>query len=206
MAKHGAGLLPRNAEVLTICDTGTLAAPGMGTALGVVFQAHLDGKRPHVSVCETRPLLQGARLTVLELLRAKIPSTLIVDSAAASVIGMCHVVLVGADRIARNGDTANKVGTRMLAVLARAASTPFYVVAPTSSFDPATPTGARIVVEGRDGEEVRTFQGYRAAPRRAIVHNPAFDITPARFITGFITDRGILRPPFRKSISQLLNR
>ncbi len=206
MARHGAKLLPKNAEVLTICNTGALAAPGLGTALGVVFQAHIDGKRPHVYACETRPLLQGSRLTTLELQRAKIPVTLIADSAAASVIDRCDVVLVGADRIAANGDTANKVGTRMLATLARAARKPFYVVAPSSTFDPGTRNGNQIVVEERDGEEVRAFAGCRAAPARTAVFNPAFDVTPARLITGFITDRGILSPPYRRSITRPLAR
>jgi methylthioribose-1-phosphate isomerase len=206
MARFGAKLLPQNANILTICNTGALAAPGMGTALGVVFQAHLDGKIPNVYACETRPLLQGSRLTALELLRAKIPVTLIADSAAASVIGKCDLVFVGADRIAANGDTANKVGTKMLATLARAARKPFYVVAPSSTFDPATPDGSKIVVEQRDGEEVRGFAGCRAAPKGVPVFNPAFDVTPARLITGFITDRGIIRPPFRKTIRQLLTR
>ncbi|MCX6842290.1 MAG: S-methyl-5-thioribose-1-phosphate isomerase [candidate division WOR-3 bacterium] len=201
IARHGAKLLPKNAEVLTICNTGALAAPGMGTALGVIFQAHIDGKRPHVYACETRPLLQGSRLTTLELQRARIPVTLIADSAAASVIDRCDVMLVGADRIAANGDTANKVGTRMLATLARAARKPFYVVAPSSTFDSATRTGQQIVVEQRDGEEVRAFAGCRAAPARTVVFNPAFDVTPARLIAGFITDRGILKPPFRKNVS-----
>ena len=204
MARHGAKLLPKNAEVLTVCNTGALAGPGMGTALGVVFQAHLEGKRPHVYACETRPLLQGSRLTTLELQRANIPVTLVADSAAASVVDRCDLVLVGADRIAANGDTANKVGTRMLATLARAARKPFYVVAPSSTFDPATKTGRQIVVEERDGEEVRAFAGCRAAPARTAVFNPAFDITPARLITGFITDRGILKPPYRRNISRLL--
>ena len=204
MARYGAKLLRKNAVVLTICNTGALAAPGMGTALGVVFRAHLDGKKPHAYACETRPLLQGSRLTALELLRAKIPVTLITDSAAASVIDKCDVVLVGADRIAANGDTANKVGTRMLATLARAARKPLYVVAPTSTFDPATPTGKEIVVEERDGEEVRGFAGCRAAPKGVPVFNPAFDVTPSRLITGFVTDRGILRPPYRPVIRRTL--
>ena len=206
MARHGAKLLTKNADILTICNTGALAAPGMGTALGVVFQAHLNGKSPRVYACETRPLLQGSRLTTLELLRAKIPVTLIADSAAASVIDKCALVLVGADRIAANGDTANKVGTKMLATLARVARKPFYVVAPSSTFDPATPSGGTIVVEQRDGEEVRRFAGCRAAPKGVPVFNPAFDVTPARLITAFITDRGILKPPYRRSILQLLNR
>lgn len=206
MAKHGAKLLKKNAVVLTICNTGALAAPGMGTALGVVIQAHLDGKKPHVYACETRPLLQGSRLTTLECQRAKIPCTLIADSAAASVMDKCDVVLVGADRIAANGDTANKVGTKMLATLARTARKSFYIVAPSSTFDPATPNGQRIVVEQRDGEEVRAFAGCRAAPKGVPVFNPAFDVTPARLITGFVTGRGILKPPYRKSIRQLLSR
>ncbi|MBM3313996.1 S-methyl-5-thioribose-1-phosphate isomerase [candidate division WOR-3 bacterium] len=206
MARHGAGLLPRNATILTICNTGALAAPGMGTALGVAFQSHLDGKRPHVYACETRPLLQGSRLTALELRRAGIPVTLVCDSAAASVIEKCDVVLTGADRVAANGDTANKVGTRMLATLARAARRPFYVVAPCSTFDPATPTGKQIVIEERDGEEVRTFFGCRAAPKAIPVFNPAFDVTPARLITGFITDRGVLTPPYPAAIRRRLNR
>ncbi len=206
MARHGAKMVRKNFNILTICNTGALAAPGMGTALGVVFQAHLGGKRPHVYACETRPLLQGSRLTTLELIRAKIPVTLIADSAAASVIDRCDLVLVGADRIAANGDTANKVGTKMLATLARAARKPFYVVAPSSTFDAATPNGGRIVVEERDGEEVRAFAGCRAAPKGVPVFNPAFDVTPARLITGFITDRGIIRPPFRKTIRRLLAR
>jgi len=206
MARQGAKLLPKRAVILTICNTGALAAPGFGTALGVVFQAHLDGKEPSVYACETRPLLQGSRLTTLELLRAKIPVTLIADSAAASVMDKCDLVLVGADRIAANGDTANKVGTRMLATLARAAHKPFYVVAPSSTFDPATPDGSRIVVEQRDGEEVRGFGGCRAAPKGVPVFNPAFDVTPARLITGFVTDRGILKPPYSRAIQRLLIR
>lgn len=206
MSQHGARLLSRNATILTICNTGALAAPGMGTALGVVFQAHLDGKKPHVYACETRPLLQGSRLTTLELQRANIQVTLIADSAAASVIERCDLALAGADRIAANGDTANKVGTRMLATLARAARKPFYVVAPSSTFDPATPDGSQIVVEERNGEEVRAFAGCRAAPKGVPVFNPAFDVTPARLITGFITDCGILKPPYRKSIQRLLGR
>jgi len=206
IARHGVALVPRGATILTICNTGALAGPGMGSALGVVFQAHLDGKTPRVYACETRPLLQGARLTTLELARARIPVTLIVDSAAASVIEKCDVVLVGADRIARNGDTANKVGTRMLAVVAHAAGRPFYVVAPSSSFDPSCPDGSHIVVEERSGEEVRAFAGCRVAPAGVTVFNPAFDVTPARLITGFITERGIIRPPFRRSIRTALRR
>jgi len=204
MAQHGAGLVPKNATILTICNTGALAGPGMGTALGVVFQAHQEGKRPRVFACETRPLLQGARLTTLELLRAEIPVTLITDSAAASVIDRCDLVLVGADRIARNGDTANKVGTRMLALLARAAGRPFYVVAPSSSFDPKARTGADISIEERPAEEVQRFGRCPVAPARVKVFNPAFDITPAESITAFVTDKGLIRPPYGRTIPRLL--
>jgi len=204
MARYGAKLLKQNAGVLTICNTGALAAPGMGTALGAVFEAHRQGRKPQVYACETRPLLQGSRLTALELKRARIPVTLIADGAAAGVIDKCDLVLVGADRIAANGDTANKIGTRMLATLARAARKPFYVVAPSSTFDPATPNGGQIVVEERAGEEVRAFAGCRAAPKGVPVFNPAFDVTPARLITAFITDRGTIGRPYRSAIRRLL--
>ncbi|MEO0077526.1 MAG: S-methyl-5-thioribose-1-phosphate isomerase [candidate division WOR-3 bacterium] len=194
MARHGLRLIPDQAHVLTICNTGALAAPGLGTALGVVLLAHRNGRRVHVYACETRPLLQGSRLTVLELQRAGVPVTLIVDSAAATVIDRCDLVLVGADRIAANGDTANKVGTRMLALLAQAARRPFYVVAPVSTFDPECPDGTHILVEERNGEEVRRFRSCRAAGPDVPVFNPAFDITPAQLITGFVTEQGIIRP------------
>ncbi|UCG42638.1 MAG: S-methyl-5-thioribose-1-phosphate isomerase [candidate division WOR-3 bacterium] len=206
MARAGSRLLVKNATVLTICNTGALAAPGLGTALGVVFQAKLDRKRPRVYACETRPLLQGARLTMTELLRAGVDATLIVDSAAASVMPECDIVLVGADRVASNGDFANKVGTRMLAGLARELRKPLYVVAPLSSFDPECPDGSAIAIEERDGDEVRFFGRRRTAPRRARVFNPAFDVTPARFVTGFVTDNGIVRQPFSQSIRQVLAR
>ncbi len=194
IARHGLALVPSRADILTICNTGALAAPGIGTALGVVLQAHKSGRKVHVFACETRPLLQGSRLTVFELQRAGVPVTLIVDSAAATVIGRCDLVLVGADRIAANGDTANKVGTKMLALVARAACRPFYVVAPVSTFDRECPDGAHIPVEERSGEEVRRFRSCRAAARDVAVFNPAFDVTPARFITAFITEQGIIRP------------
>ena len=206
MSRYGSALVPRDAVVLTICNTGALAAPGMGTALGVVFQARLDGKRPRVYACETRPLLQGSRLTTLELMRARIPVTLIADSAAASVIDRCSLVLAGADRIARNGDTANKVGTKPLAILAQRAGKPFYVVAPLSSVDADCPDGRHIPIEERDGEEVRRFAGCRSAPAGVPVFNPAFDVTPAKLITAFITERGVIRPSFSRSITGKLRR
>lgn len=204
MARHGAALVRPDAKVVTICNTGALAAPGIGTALGVVFQAHIDGKRPHVFACETRPLLQGARLTALELTRAGIDCTLIVDSAAATVMPECDLVLVGADRIAVNGDFANKVGTKMLAILARAYRRPFYVVAPSSTFDLRCASGDGIVVEERPAGEVTAFAGRRVAPGGVGVFNPAFDLTPAGLVTSFITERGIIRPPYRRNVSRTL--
>jgi methylthioribose-1-phosphate isomerase len=205
-ASAGARLLRPDSVVLTICNTGPLAGTGIGTALGVVLRAHAAGKRPRVFACETRPLLQGARLTTLELMRAGVVVTLIVDSAAASVVGSCDAVLVGADRVARNGDTANKVGTRMLAVLARHAGIPFYVVAPSSTFDHAAAAGRDIPVEQRGPEEVRSVAGRLVAPRDVPVFNPAFDVTPARLISGFVTEHGVLRPPFGRAIRRLLVR
>jgi methylthioribose-1-phosphate isomerase len=206
MARHGAKLVPKCGVVLTICNTGALAAPGIGTALGVVFQAYLEGKRPFVFACETRPLLQGARLTMFELKRAGIESAVIADSAAASVVAKCDLVLAGADRIAANGDTANKVGTRMLGILAQDAGKPLYVVAPSTTFDLSLPDGAGIEIEERGAEEVAEFQGCRAAPRGVRVFNPAFDVTPGRLVAGFVTERGIIRPPFQKSIRRVLSR
>lgn len=205
IARNGAALVKRGDAILTICNTGPLAAPALGTALGAILYAHAQGKRPRVYACETRPLLQGARLTALELLRAGVDVTLIVDSAAASVVERCQLVMVGADRIARNGDTANKVGTRMLALLARSAGKPFYVAAPSSTFDPAAVRGCDITIEERSPDEVRCFAGRPVAPPRVAVFNPAFDITPGRCIAGFVTERGVLRPPFLRSIRRLMN-
>ncbi|MFO7675489.1 MAG: S-methyl-5-thioribose-1-phosphate isomerase [bacterium] len=204
IADAGAGLVPEAGEILTICNTGALAAPGIGTALGIIIEAHRRGRHPRVLACETRPLLQGARLTMLELKRAGIPATLIVDSAAASVIGGCALVVVGADRIARNGDTANKVGTRMLAVLAADAGVPFYVAAPSSTFDPDCARGVDISVEERPADEITSCANRRIAPQGTRAFNPAFDITPARFIAAFVTDRGIIRRPFGHGIARLL--
>lgn len=206
LAAAGAGLVPAGAKILTICNTGALAAPGMGTALGVVFEAHRRGLRPQVYACETRPLLQGARLTMFELKRARIPAVLIADSAAATAATDCDLVIVGADRIARNGDTANKVGTRMLAMVAREAGLPFYVAAPVSSFDPDCGRGGEIVIEARDPDEVLTCAGRRTAPVGVRAFNPAFDVTPARLVNGFITDQGVVRPPFGRGIARLSGR
>ncbi len=203
MSESGAKLISHRASILTICNTGPLAGPGLGTALGVILRAFREGKEPHVFVLETRPLLQGARLTAFELKRAGIDFTLIVDSAAATVMPECQLVLVGADRIARNGDVANKIGTRMLAILAERYRKPFYVAAPVSTFDIMCPNGGSIAIEERESKEITHMGGKRIAAAGAEVFNPAFDITPASFVTGFITERGIIRPPYSASIRRL---
>ncbi len=203
IAHCGSRLIGCNQTILTICNTGALAGPGFGTALGAIIKAQLDGRNPRVYVCETRPLLQGARLTVFELQRAGISYELVVDSAAATVIDRCDLVLTGADRIAMNGDTANKVGTRMLAFMARAARKPFYVAAPLSTFDLTCRSGSEITIEERSADEVRLVAGRRVTLAEAPVFNPAFDITPGRLVTGFVTDVGLAKPPYRISLRQL---
>jgi len=204
IARNGASLVPQNGRVLTICNTGILAGPGLGTALGVVYQAYLEGKEPMVFVCETRPLLQGARLTTWELKRAGIKFTLLADSASASLIEQCDLVIVGADRIAANGDTANKIGTRMLAILAKEAAKPFYVAVPSSTFDLTKKTGREIPIEQRASKEVTWCAGCRTAPVGCVVYNPAFDITPSRYITGFITESGIVVKPYKRNILRFI--
>ena len=185
-------------NVLTHCNTGFLATGGVGTALGIVHLAVERGRRVHVWVDETRPLLQGSRLTAWELAKAGIPHTVIADGVAASVMaaGKVDVVLVGADRIAANGDAANKAGTYALAVAARHHAVPFYVVAPFSSFDLSCPSGDAIPIEQRAGAEVTRVLGRQAAPAMSPAYNPAFDVTPAALIAGWVTERGILHPPF----------
>jgi len=199
IGQYGAELLPAGARVITICNTGALATGGYGTAYGVLRAAHEGGKLAMAYPCETRPRLQGARLTAWELLRDRIPFALIVDGAAGALMakGKIDAVLAGADRIAANGDSANKIGTYQLAVLARHHEIPFYIVAPTSTIDPATPDGARIEIEERSEEEVISPYGCRFAPDGAAAWNPAFDVTPARLITGIVTERGVYRPPYR---------
>jgi methylthioribose-1-phosphate isomerase len=191
----GQRLIKRGMNVLTICNTGALATVDYGTALGVLFAAQSAGKRFHVYACETRPLLQGSRLTAWELTRAKIPCTLIGDSMAASLMrdGRVDLVIVGADRIAANGDTANKIGTYALAVLARHHRVPFYVAAPTSTIDKDMPHGRHIVIEQRDPREITHLRGIPVAAKGVKVHNPAFDVTPHQLITGIITEKGIKR-------------
>ncbi len=199
----GAELLPEGAIVLTYCNTGALATGGYGTALGVVRSAWELGKLKKVLVCETRPLLQGARLTAWELEQEGIPYELITDSAAGHFMarGEVEAVVVGADRIAKNGDTANKIGTYSLAVLAHYHRIPFYVAAPSSTFDPEAPTGEEIPLEERPPEEVTQLGGLRLAPSGAKARNPAFDVTPHQLISAIITERGVLRPPFGEAIA-----
>jgi len=205
MADFGVALLPEGARVLTICNTGALATGGIGTALGIIRVAHEQGKLQRVYACETRPRLQGLRLTAWELLQEGIPFYLIADSVAGSLMaqGQVDAVIVGADRIARNGDTANKIGTYTLAVLAHYHRVPFYVAAPISTIDLQTPSGTQIPVEQRDPTELTHISGLRIAPEGTPALNPAFDITPAELITAIITERGVARPPYEESLSQL---
>jgi len=193
---HGLDVIPAGAAVLTHCNTGSLATAGYGTALGAIKLAHRHGKAVRVLATETRPLLQGARLTALELGEAGIPFELIADSAAGHYMarGKISLVITGADRIALNGDTANKIGTYTLAVLAGVHGLPFYIAAPLTTFDPAAATGNNIVIEERNTDEITFFNGVPSAPPNTPALNPAFDITPARLITAFITEQGLLRP------------
>ena len=206
LATHGALLLPPGASVLTHCNTGALATGGIGTALGVVQVAFEQGRLARCFATETRPLLQGARLTAWELQRAGIPATLLPDTAAASLIasGWLSAVITGADRIACNGDTANKVGTYGLAAVAKRHGVPFYIAAPRSTFDPACPDGADIPIEFRAPGEVGGFGGQRWSPDGLDAYNPAFDVTPGDLVTAFITDRGVVLPPYRETIARLL--
>jgi methylthioribose-1-phosphate isomerase len=203
----GAALLAERAPLtlLTHCNTGSLATGGIGSALGAIKTAHRRGAQVEVLVDETRPLLQGARLTSWELAQEGIPHRIIVDGAAAGIIarGAVEAVIVGADRIAANGDTANKVGTYGLALAATVHEVPFYVVAPASTIDPATPTGASITIEDRDADEVLAFASTRTAPDGAHALNPAFDVTPAHVITTIVTERGVLRPPYSEAIASV---
>jgi methylthioribose-1-phosphate isomerase len=203
MGKHGSGLLADGDNILTHCNAGALATAGYGTALGVIRAARDEGKKLHVYVDETRPVLQGARLTAWELKKEKIPFTLITDNMAGFLmqLGKIDKIIVGADRIAANGDTANKIGTYSLAVLARAHRIPFYVAAPLSTIDVSLKTGAAIPIEERKSEEVTTFTGVRSAPEGTKVYNPAFDVTPSRLITAIITEKGVLEKPYRASIA-----
>jgi methylthioribose-1-phosphate isomerase len=205
---HGASVLPDRGAVLTHCNTGPLATGGSGTALGAIIAAHRAGKKLHVYVDETRPLLQGARLTTFELAQAGVPATLIADGAAAATMRAkdVHAVIVGADRIARNGDTANKIGTYSVAIAAAYHGIPFYVAAPRSTIDFTLATGDGIEIEERSPAELRSVGGHPTAPVDVPAYNPAFDVTPGRLIAGIITEYGVARPPYDESIPDLATR
>jgi methylthioribose-1-phosphate isomerase len=205
MGDLGAELLPAETRVLTHCNAGALATAGYGTALGVVRSAVRLGKVKAVFADETRPWLQGARLTAWELLQDGIPTTLIADTMAGHLMarGEINAVVVGADRIAANGDVANKIGTYQLAVLAREHGIPFYAAAPVSTFDLSTPTGAGIPIEERPSEEVTHLAGRRIAAQGVAVRNPAFDVTPHRYVTAIVCERGVAREPFTESLRAL---
>ena len=205
MAKYGNEIIKQGATILTHCNTGALATVAYGTALGVVREAHYTGKNIFVYADDTRPRLQGGRLTAWELVQENIPSKLISDNVAATLIrdGKIDVILVGADRVALNGDAANKIGTFMLSVVAKAYNVPFYIVAPTTTIDFDIETGEEIHIEERSSEEVTHIDGIRIAPEGIDVFNPAFDVTPWENITGIITEKGIIRPPYKENIMKL---
>ncbi|MCS6884153.1 MAG: S-methyl-5-thioribose-1-phosphate isomerase [Acidobacteriota bacterium] len=206
LGRYGAELLPAKGIVLTHCNAGALATAGYGTALGVIRAAIAAGKQIQVYADETRPLLQGARLTCWELQKDNIPVTLITDNMSGYFMkqGLIKAVVVGADRIAANGDVANKIGTYMLAVLAQAHSIPFYVAAPTSTCDLSIPSGEHIPIERRANEEVTELAGRRIAPQGVAVANPAFDVTPNEYITAIITEKGVAFAPYIESLKRLL--
>src|SRR5512146_2479192 len=205
MGRHGAALMPASGGVLTHCNAGALATCGYGTALGVIRAAVESGKKLHVFADETRPFLQGSRLTAWELMKDRIPTTVIADNMAGAMMrqGKIGAVVVGADRIAANGDVANKIGTYTVAVLAKEHGIPFYVAAPFSTVDLETPDGSRIPIEQRSADEVTHLAGKRIAPEGVGVENPAFDVTPAKYVAAIITERGIARPPYEESLRQL---
>jgi len=205
MAKHGNEIIEQGARILTHCNTGALATVAYGTALGVVREAHYTGKDILVYADETRPRLQGGKLTAWELVQEGIPSKLIADNVAATLIrdGKIDVILVGADRVATNGDAANKIGTFMLSVLAKVYNVPFYVVAPTTTIDFDIESGKEINIEERSSEEVTHIDGKRIAPEGIDVFNPAFDVTPWENISGIITEKGIVKPPYKENIMKL---
>ena len=202
IGKYGNEVVPQDARILTHCNAGALATAGYGTALGVVRYAHSQGKNIHVYADETRPLLQGSRLTAWELVKEDIPATLITDSMAgyAMKLGMIDMLVFGADRIALNGDVANKIGSYSISVLAKEHGIPVYVAAPLSTIDINIENGDQIPIEQRDKDEVRELFGTQTAPKEIDTFNPAFDVTPSQYITGIITEVGVLRPPYNLSI------
>ena len=205
MGRHGAALMPASGGVLTHCNAGALATCGYGTALGVIRAAIEQGKKIHVYADETRPFLQGSRLTAWELMKDGIPTTVISDNMAGAMMkqGKIGAIIVGADRIAANGDVANKIGTYTVAVLAKENGLPFYVAAPFSTIDLHTPSGNQIPIEQRNPREVTHFAGKAVTPAGVQVENPAFDVTPAKYVTAIVTERGIARPPFDESLRRL---
>jgi methylthioribose-1-phosphate isomerase len=204
MGEHGAKLIPQGARILTYCNTGALATSGHGTALGVVRSA--KAKNVSVIACETRPYLQGARLTAWECVQEGIPCTLIADNMAGHLMsrGEVDVAIVGADRIAANGDVANKIGTYTVAVLARRHRIPFYVAAPLSTFDRNIPDGSHIQIEERAAEELTGYRGTRWAPEGIAVRNPAFDVTPADLVTAIVCEKGVIPDPSRERLAKLI--
>ena len=205
MGLYGASVVPDHAHILTHCNAGALATGGYGTALGVIRAAHEQGKVEMVYADETRPLLQGARLTAYELVTDHIPATLIADNMAASLMakGKIDMVVVGCDRMAANGDFANKIGTYSVAVNAHHHGVPFYVALPCSTIDLTIPNGSGIPIEERDKNEVRTLYGVQTAPAKVEVYNPAFDVTPHSLVTGIITEKGVIYPPFQENLKRL---
>lgn len=205
IGEYGNQIIPKSARILTHCNAGALATAGYGTALGVIRKAHYSGKEILVYVDETRPRLQGAKLTAWELMEERIPCKLIADNVAATLIRdkMVDVIVVGADRIALNGDTANKIGTFMLSVIAKTYDIPFYIAAPISTIDFYMKSGDEIEIEQRDSTEVTHIDGIRVAAEGIEVYNPAFDVTPWENITGIITEKGIISPPYRENIEKL---
>ena len=208
LGDFGAAFVPSGKTVMTVCNAGALATAGYGTALGVIRSAVREGKNVDVLALETRPFLQGARLTAWELQKDNIPTTLITDNMAGHFLhtGRVGCVVVGADRIAANGDVANKIGTYAVAVLAKENGVPFYVAAPLSTVDLATPSGETIPIEQRPAEEVTAIQGVPIAPEGIAVENPAFDVTPHGYISAIITERGVAKPPFLESLRRLKQR
>jgi methylthioribose-1-phosphate isomerase len=205
MGRYGATLMPDEGGVLTHCNAGALATAGYGTALGVIRAAVEEGKKIHVYADETRPFLQGSRLTAWELMKDGIPTTVISDNMAGAMMKQDKIdaIVVGADRIAANGDVANKIGTYSVAVLAREHSIPFYVAAPISTIDFACPDGSKIPIEQRNPKEVTHIAGKQMVPDGVSVENPAFDVTPAKYVTAIITERGVARAPYEESLHKL---
>ena len=205
MGAHGASLMPKSGSVLTHCNAGALATCGYGSALGVIRAAIERGHEIHVYADETRPFLQGARLTAWELMHDGIPTTVLCDNMAASLMrqGKIQAVIVGADRIAANGDVANKIGTYNVAILAKEHGIPFYVAAPWATIDLATAHGDDIPIEQRSAVEVTHHAGKQLTPHGVGIENPAFDVTPAKYVTAIITERGVLRAPYEESLAEL---